>query len=44
VNPDCGLKTRGWEETEAALTVMVKATEVLRAELHGNNRAEKTAA
>jgi 5-methyltetrahydropteroyltriglutamate--homocysteine methyltransferase len=33
VNPDCGLKTRGWEETEAALKVMVDATRVLRAEL-----------
>lgn len=25
VNPDCGLKTRNWEETEKALTAMVKA-------------------
>ena len=25
VNPDCGLKTRGWAETEAALTNMVSA-------------------
>ncbi|MNC54198.1 5-methyltetrahydropteroyltriglutamate--homocysteine methyltransferase [compost metagenome] len=33
VNPDCGLKTRGWEETEAALKVMVDATKALRAEL-----------
>ncbi|WP_429152580.1 5-methyltetrahydropteroyltriglutamate--homocysteine S-methyltransferase [Aeromonas veronii] len=33
VNPDCGLKTRGWEETEAALKVMVDATRALRAEL-----------
>ena len=30
VNPDCGLKTRGWPETEAALRHMVKAAEVLR--------------
>jgi 5-methyltetrahydropteroyltriglutamate--homocysteine methyltransferase len=30
VNPDCGLKTRGWEETEAALTAMVKAAQTLR--------------
>lgn len=44
VNPDCGLKTRGWEETEAALTVMVKATEQLRCELETQNKAEKTAA
>ncbi|WP_438405601.1 hypothetical protein, partial [Aeromonas hydrophila] len=33
VNPDCGLKTRDWEETEAALKVMVDATRALRAEL-----------
>ncbi|WP_346206282.1 5-methyltetrahydropteroyltriglutamate--homocysteine S-methyltransferase [Aeromonas salmonicida] len=33
VNPDCGLKTRGWEETEAALKVMVNATKALRTEL-----------
>jgi 5-methyltetrahydropteroyltriglutamate--homocysteine methyltransferase len=25
VNPDCGLKTRGWKETEMALNNMVKA-------------------
>jgi len=33
VNPDCGLKTRGWEETRAALDNMVKATKELRNEL-----------
>ncbi|MFO2466311.1 5-methyltetrahydropteroyltriglutamate--homocysteine S-methyltransferase [Pseudomonas sp. 15FMM2] len=33
VNPDCGLKTRGWPETEAALIHMVKAARQLRAEL-----------
>ncbi|MFF7709494.1 5-methyltetrahydropteroyltriglutamate--homocysteine S-methyltransferase [Pseudomonas sp. NPDC007930] len=32
VNPDCGLKTRGWAETEAALVNMVAAARVLRAE------------
>ena len=26
VNPDCGLKTRGWAETSAALEIMVKVT------------------
>ena len=31
VNPDCGLKTRGWPETEAALRNMVEAARVLRA-------------
>lgn len=33
VNPDCGLKTRGWPETEAALVNMVAAARQLRAEL-----------
>ena len=33
VNPDCGLKTRGWEETRQALDNMVKATKELREEL-----------
>ncbi|HTJ12635.1 MAG TPA: 5-methyltetrahydropteroyltriglutamate--homocysteine S-methyltransferase [Dinghuibacter sp.] len=30
VNPDCGLKTRAWPETKAALTAMVEAAEALR--------------
>lgn len=30
INPDCGLKTRGWEETEAALRRMVQAAELSR--------------
>lgn len=30
VNPDCGLKTRGWPETEAALRNMVEAARRLR--------------
>ncbi len=33
VNPDCGLKTRAWPETRAALEAMVDAAQVLRAEL-----------
>ncbi len=33
VNPDCGLKTRGWPETIAALRNMVDAARTLRAEL-----------
>jgi 5-methyltetrahydropteroyltriglutamate--homocysteine methyltransferase len=33
VNPDCGLKTRRWPETEAALRNMVEAAKSLRAEL-----------
>ncbi|MFP1683319.1 5-methyltetrahydropteroyltriglutamate--homocysteine S-methyltransferase [Alloalcanivorax sp. C16-1] len=31
VNPDCGLKTRKWEETEGALANMVQAAKRLRA-------------
>ncbi|MBD8897554.1 5-methyltetrahydropteroyltriglutamate--homocysteine S-methyltransferase [Rhodanobacter sp. DHG33] len=33
VNPDCGLKTRGWKETEPALRGMVACARQLRAEL-----------
>ncbi|MDI4632237.1 5-methyltetrahydropteroyltriglutamate--homocysteine S-methyltransferase [Pelomonas sp. V22] len=33
VNPDCGLKTRGWVETEAALRQMVAAAKELRDEM-----------
>jgi 5-methyltetrahydropteroyltriglutamate--homocysteine methyltransferase len=33
VNPDCGLKTRGWEETRGALRHMVEAAKALRAEI-----------
>jgi 5-methyltetrahydropteroyltriglutamate--homocysteine methyltransferase len=33
VNPDCGLKTRAWPETAAALQNMVVAAQKLRAEL-----------
>lgn len=32
VNPDCGLKTRNWEETEASLANMVSAAKKLRKE------------
>ena len=32
VNPDCGLKTRAWPETKAALKGMVEAAKILRAE------------
>lgn len=35
VNPDCGLKTRAWPETEAALKLMVDAARVLRQETAG---------
>ncbi|MGH7051371.1 MAG: 5-methyltetrahydropteroyltriglutamate--homocysteine S-methyltransferase, partial [Acetobacteraceae bacterium] len=33
VNPDCGLKTRRWEEIRPALTHMVEAAKEMRAEL-----------
>ncbi len=33
VNPDCGLKTRAWAETEAALINMVAAARQLRADV-----------
>ena len=38
VNPDCGLKTRNWEEVEQALTNMVAAAKLLRAK-YGKNAA-----
>ena len=39
VNPDCGLKTRGWEEVELSLRNMVEAALVLRAR-YGDNGQE----
>lgn len=30
INPDCGLKTRGWSETKAALANMIKAVHLAR--------------
>ncbi|QNI35761.1 5-methyltetrahydropteroyltriglutamate--homocysteine S-methyltransferase [Edaphobacter albus] len=33
VNPDCGLKTRGWEEVRHALTAMVHTAKQVRASL-----------
>lgn len=33
VNPDCGLKTRGWSEVKAALKNMITAARVLRSEV-----------
>jgi len=35
VNPDCGLKTRGWEETRAALKNMVECAKQLRVAASG---------
>lgn len=39
VNPDCGLKTRGWAEVEPALKAMVSATHKLREELEAQRAA-----
>ncbi|MFE1173244.1 5-methyltetrahydropteroyltriglutamate--homocysteine S-methyltransferase [Streptomyces sp. NPDC058773] len=36
VNPDCGLKTRGWPETRASLEHLVAAARTVRAELSGS--------
>ena len=36
VNPDCGLKTRIWDEIRPALIAMVKAARALRAEVAGS--------
>ncbi len=33
INPDCGLKTRNWDETEKALKEMVAAAQQLRAQV-----------
>ncbi|GGZ71715.1 5-methyltetrahydropteroyltriglutamate--homocysteine methyltransferase [Streptomyces subrutilus] len=33
VNPDCGLKTRGWPETRASLVNLVSAARTVRAEI-----------
>jgi 5-methyltetrahydropteroyltriglutamate--homocysteine methyltransferase len=40
VNPDCGLKTRGWAEVTPALQGMVRAAQVVRAELTRDARRE----
>lgn len=39
VNPDCGLKTRGWPETCEALGNMVQAARNLRAALEAEQEA-----
>ncbi|EIF51634.1 MULTISPECIES: 5-methyltetrahydropteroyltriglutamate--homocysteine S-methyltransferase [Sulfurovum] len=33
INPDCGLKTRKWEEVKPSLSNMVKAVQIVRSEL-----------
>jgi methionine synthase II (cobalamin-independent) len=39
VNPDCGLKTRGWKETRAALEALLAAARQLREETADANAA-----
>jgi 5-methyltetrahydropteroyltriglutamate--homocysteine methyltransferase len=43
VNPDCGLKTRGWPETEAALANMIQAARNLREKLKAESTSAATA-
>ncbi|AFG38323.1 5-methyltetrahydropteroyltriglutamate--homocysteine S-methyltransferase [Spirochaeta africana] len=38
INPDCGLKTRRWDEVRAALRNMQQAAELVRAELQSGER------
>lgn len=40
VNPDCGLKTRGWKEVEPALKNMVEAAKRMRAKTGAKTQAE----
>ncbi len=35
INPDCGLKTRSWDEVTPALEIMVQAAQQLRREING---------
>jgi 5-methyltetrahydropteroyltriglutamate--homocysteine methyltransferase len=37
INPDCGLKTRGWSEVESALLHMVEAADLARSRLRGSS-------
>jgi Cobalamin-independent synthase, Catalytic domain len=39
VNPDCGLKTRGWKEVELALTKMVETAADLRTSFNVHPKA-----
>ncbi len=43
VNPDCGLKTRGWNETEASLRNMTEAAFIMRKNAAGTNGVKATA-
>jgi 5-methyltetrahydropteroyltriglutamate--homocysteine methyltransferase len=41
INPDCGLKTRHWEEVVPALQNMIKAARVLRQRQHQDKNSHK---
>ena len=43
VNPDCGLKTRGWDEVKSALENMVAAAKHMRTTIDGNGQQRKSA-
>lgn len=43
VNPDCGLKTRGWAEVTPALEAMVAAAKATRAKLENGEITKKSA-
>ncbi len=43
VNPDCGLKTRGWKEVKPALELMVAAAKQLRQNLKESGKLKQTA-
>jgi 5-methyltetrahydropteroyltriglutamate--homocysteine methyltransferase len=43
VNPDCGLKTRGWAEVVPSLKNMVAAAEALRSSASGKHHHETAA-
>ncbi len=44
VNPDCGLKTRGWPEVISSLTHMVEAAKLLRAQVEEISEKKECAA
>jgi 5-methyltetrahydropteroyltriglutamate--homocysteine methyltransferase len=43
VNPDCGLKTRGWEEVKPSLVNMVAAARELRRAMKADGVAQSVA-
>jgi methionine synthase II (cobalamin-independent) len=40
VNPDCGLKTRGWKEVLPSLTAMVLAAPMMRKQISASPRRQ----